>query len=72
MFKIFIRTVKLSDSEQKHMGALTRQQCQTEIDQKALQTSLLSNNERERLHSAIEAQEDLLEQMSVADEHRRF
>lgn len=78
-----ILTVRLPDNDLKRLDALAKQRRQTrsQLVQETLQT-LLDGDEalrrrefealREKLRPAVEAQEDLLERVSVADEHRRF
>lgn len=78
-----ILTVRLPDDDLKRLDMLARQRQQTrsQLVQETLQALLDSDEElrkrefealRERLRPAVEAQEHLLERVSVADEHRRF
>ena len=78
-----ILTVRLPDDDLKRLDTLAkkRRQTRSQLVQETLQTLIDSDEElrkrelealRERLRPAVEAQEDLLERVSVADEHRRF
>ena len=78
-----ILTVRLPDDEMKRLDALAAQRHQTrsQLVQQTLRTLLASDDEqrqrqlealRERLRPAIEAQDDFLDRVSIADEHRPF
>ena len=78
-----VLTVRLPDADLKRLDALAkkRRQTRSQLVQETLQ-ALLDNDEdqkkqelktmRERLRPAVRAQEELLNKVSVADEHRRF
>ena len=78
-----ILTVRLPDNDLKRLDALAkkRQQTRSQLVQETLQDLLDSDEEQkkrelkamqERLRPAVRAQEELIDKVSVADEHRRF
>jgi len=78
-----VLTVRLPDKDIKRLDlmAAQRRQTRSQLVQQTL-WALLQNDEeqrqrqieglRERLRSAVEAQDDFLDQVSIADEHRSF
>ncbi len=78
-----VLTVRLPDNDIKRLDRLAsrRRQTRSQLVQQTLQ-ALLENDEeqrqrqidrlRERLRPAVEAQDDFLDQVSIADEHRSF
>jgi predicted transcriptional regulator len=78
-----VLTVRLPDNDIKRLDRLASQRHQTrsQLVQQTLQ-ALLENDEeqrqrqidglRERLRPAVEAQNDFLDHVSIADEHRSF
>lgn len=78
-----VLTVRLPDGDIRRLDRLASQRHQTrsQLVQQTLR-ALLENDEeqrqlqierlRERLRPVIEAQDDFLDQVSIADEHRSF
>ncbi len=78
-----VLTVRLPDGDIRRLDRLASQRHQTrsQLVQQTLR-ALLDNDEeqrqlqieglRERLRPVIEAQDDFLDQVSIADEHRSF
>ncbi len=78
-----VLTVRLPDDDIRRLDRLAakRRQTRSQLVQQTLRTLLQTDEEqrqrqleglRERLRPAIEAQNDFLDQVSIADEYRSF